>query len=110
DDGAYTGWVMAYSESTLHQTAILNLTPNGSDGSIWMAGNGLAADAQGNIYFLDANGTFETKLDSNGFPAQHDFGNAIIKLSTAGVGLGVADYFEPYNTVSESNTDSDLGS
>jgi hypothetical protein len=110
DDPPYTGWVMGYSESTLQQTAILNLTPNGSDGSVWMAGNGLAADGQGNIYFLDANGTFDTSLDSNGFPTQHDYGNAIIKLSTAGGRLAVADYFEPYNTVSESNTDDDLGS
>lgn len=106
----YTGWVMAYDESTLQQTAILNLTPNGSEGSIWMAGNGLAADSHGNIYFLDANGTFDTSLDSNGFPAQHDFGNAMMKLSTAGGTLAVADYFEMYNTVSESGSDTDLGS
>jgi hypothetical protein len=110
DIGAYTGWVMAYSESTLQQTAILNLTPNGRDGSIWMSGNGLAADAQSNIYFLDANGTLDSSFDSNGFPAQHDYGNAIVKLSTAGSTLAVADYFEPYNTVDESNRDIDLGS
>jgi hypothetical protein len=110
DIGLYTGWVMAYSESTLQQTAILNLTPNGSDGSIWMSGNGLAADAVGNVYFLDANGTLDTSFDSNGFPVRQDYGNAIVKLSTAGGKLAVADYFEPYNTVSESNTDTDLGS
>lgn len=110
DYAPYTGWVMAYSESTLQQTAILNLTPNGSDGSIWMAGNGLAADVQGNIYFLDANGTLDSSFDGNGFPAQHDYGNAIVKLSTAGGTLTVADYFEPYNTVDESNQDIDLGS
>ena len=110
DIGLYTGWVMAYSESTLQQTAILNLTPNGKDGSVWMAGNGLATDANGNIYFLDANGTFDTNLDSNGFPANQDFGNAIIKLSTAGGKLAVADYFEASNTADESATDTDLGS
>jgi hypothetical protein len=108
DIGAYTGWVMAYNESTLQQSAILNLTPNGSDGSIWMSGNGLAADASSNIYFLDANGTFDTSFDSNGFPAQHDYGNAIIKLSTAGGTLAVADYFEPLNP--KKIPDEDLGS
>jgi hypothetical protein len=110
DIGLYTGWVMAYSETTLQQTAILNLTPNGKDGSVWMAGNGLATDANGNIYFLDANGTFDTSFDSNGFPANQDYGNAIIKLSTAGGKLAVADYFEASNTVDESATDTDLGS
>jgi hypothetical protein len=110
DYAPYTGWVMAYSENTLQQTAILNLTPNGSDGSIWMSGNGMAADASGNIYFLDANGTLDSTFDSNGFPAQQDYGNAIVKLSAVGGKLAVADYFEPYNTVAESNADEDLGS
>ncbi len=110
DIGAYTGWVMAYSESTLQQTAILNVTPNGNDGAIWMAGNGLAADANGNIFFLDANGTLDTSFDSNGFPAMGDYGNAIVKLSTAGGKLAVADYFEPNESVYESAHDIDVGS
>ena len=105
----YTGWVMAYSESTLKQTQVLNLTPNGSEGSVWMAGDGLAADANANLYFLDANGTFDTTLDVNGFPTMGDYGNGFIELSTNGV-LSVFDYFEPDNTMSESNADLDLGS
>jgi hypothetical protein len=109
DDGLYTGWVMAYSETTLQQTQLLNLTPNGHAGAIWMGGDGMAADSSGNIYLLDANGTFDTTLDANGFPAQHDFGNAMLKLSTAGT-LAVSDYFETYNTTSESANDVDLGS
>ncbi len=106
----YTGWLMAYSESTLAQTSVLNLTPNGSEGSIWMAGTGLAADTSGNIYFLDANGTFDTTLNANGFPVNNDFGNGFLKVSTTGGSLAVADYFEMDNTVAESNGDEDLGS
>jgi len=74
-----------------------------------MSGDGMAADSSGNLYFLDANGTFDTTLDTNGFPAHNDFGNAMIKLSTSGA-LAVADYFETYNTVTESDADEDLGS
>jgi hypothetical protein len=110
DAPPYTGWLMGYSESTLAQTSILNLTPNGSEGSIWMAGTGLAADANGFIYFLDANGTFETTLNANGFPTKGDFGNGFLKVSTAGGTLAVADYFETDNTVAESAADQDLGS
>jgi hypothetical protein len=106
----YTGWLMGYSETSLAQTSVLNLTPNGSEGSIWMAGAGLAADASGNIYFLDANGTFDATLNASGFPANSDFGNAFMKVSTNGGTLAAADYFEPFNTVSESNGDIDLGS
>lgn len=105
----YTGWVMGFSESTLQQTQVLNLTPNGSQGSIWMSGDGLAADSSGNLYFLDANGTFDTTLNASGFPANANFGNAMIKLATTPK-LAVADYFETYNTVTESDQDKDLGS
>ncbi len=110
DQEPYTGWLMGYSESTLAQTAVLNLTPNGSEGSIWMSGAGLAADSSGNIYFLDANGTFDTLLNASGLPASGDFGNGFLKVSTTGGTLAVADYFEPYNTVTESGNDEDLGS
>ncbi len=110
DSNPYTGWLMGYSESTLKQTAVLNLTPNGSEGSIWMSGAGLAADSSNFIYFLDANGTFDTTLNASGFPASGDFGNAFIKVSTSGGSLAVADYFTMHNTSSESNGDSDLGS
>jgi len=82
DIGLYTGWVMAYSESTLQQTQLLNMTPNGHEGSIWMSGGGMAADSNGFIYVLDANGTFDTTLDINGFPTKGDYGNAMVKLST----------------------------
>jgi hypothetical protein len=118
DEDPYTGWVMAYSESTLQQTSVLNLTPNGpstphfgdGEGSVWMSGAGLAGDTQGNIFFLDANGTFDSTLTANGFPAQGDFGNAFMKVSTTGNVLAAADYFAAYNLQSESDADQDLGS
>jgi hypothetical protein len=75
-----------------------------------MAGDGLSADSSGNIYFLQANGTFDTTLNSQGFPINGDFGNSFMKLSTSGGTLAVADYFAMYNTVQESNADEDLGS
>jgi hypothetical protein len=109
DQGLYTGWVMAYSESSLQQTQVLNVTPNGHEGSIWMSGGGMAADSNGFVYFLDANGTFDTTFDANGFPTKGDYGNAMMKLSTSGK-LGVADYFETFNTNAESAADTDLGS
>jgi hypothetical protein len=109
DADPYTGWIMAYNASTLAQVSILNVTPNGSRGGLWMAGAGPAADALGNVYVLDGNGTFDTALNGSGFPGQGDFGNAFLKISTSG-GLKVADYFATFNTVSQSAADTDLGS
>ncbi|MGA2002855.1 MAG: pyrrolo-quinoline quinone [Terriglobales bacterium] len=110
DDRPYTGWIISYDETTLAQKSVLNVTPNGSEGAIWAAGAGPAADTTGNVYFLDANGVFDTTLNQNGFPINGDYGNAIMKLSTKKGELAVADYFNMYNTVSESDADEDLGS
>src|SRR6185312_4044455 len=93
----YNGWIMAYDESTLAQTAVLQLTPNGSEGAIWDAG-GLAADTAGNLYATVANGTFDTTLDAQGMPGAQDFGNAALRISTAaGSALSISDYFTPSN-------------
>ena len=109
DQTPYNGWIIGYDESTLAQSQVLNVTPNGSEGAIWQAGGGMAADSTGNIYALVANGTFDTTLDATGFPFQGDYGNAFIKLSSASM-LQVTDYFDMDNTVAESNGDVDLGS
>lgn len=106
----YTGWIMGYNPSTLQQTSVLNVTPNGSEGSIWAAGAGMAADNFGNIYFLDANGDFDTNLNASGLPSNGDYGNAFMKLSTSGNQLAVADYFEMFDQASENGNDVDLGS
>jgi len=110
DDRPYTGWIMGYNESTLGQTSVLNVTPNGNEGAIWMAGDGPAADSSGNIYFLDANGDFDATLNGSSFPSDGDYGNAFLKLSTTGGQLAVADYFEMDNEASENGSDTDLGS
>jgi outer membrane protein assembly factor BamB len=111
DTPPYSGWIVGYSESTLAQTAVLNIAADSDDGpSIWMSGGGLAADTAGNIYLLSANGDFETTLNSAGLPQYGDYGNSFLKLSTAAGGLTVADYFTPFNEVAESAADEDLGS
>ncbi|MGA8143244.1 MAG: immunoglobulin domain-containing protein [Candidatus Acidiferrales bacterium] len=110
DDDPYTGWIMGYNQTSLQQVSVINITPNGSRAAIWMAGAGLAADSNGSIYFLAGNGTFDDTLNSSGFPENGDYGNAFIKLSTTGNSLAVADYFNMFNTDSESAGDVDLGS
>ncbi|MEA3124336.1 MAG: hypothetical protein QOD67_1355 [Caballeronia sp.] len=104
----YTGWVIAYSADTLKQTSVLNLTPNGSGGAIWMSGAGMASDGT-SIYLLDANGSFDATVNAAGVQVSGDYGNAFLKLGTT-AGLSVADYFEASNTIQESAADEDLGS
>jgi len=110
DHSPYNGWIIAYSASTLRQTAVLNLTPNGGAGGIWMSDAGPAATSTG-ILFLDGNGTFDTTLDSNGFPDHQDFGNGFLQLELGSTGkLQVEDYYATDTTVQQSDSDIDLGS
>ena len=109
DAQPYTGWVMSYDAGTLAQTNVLNVVPNGGEGGIWMAGAGIASDGSGNLYVLDGNGDFDTTLNGSGFPANGNFGNAFLKISTSN-GLAVADYFEMNNEAQENGSDTDLGS
>ena len=106
----YTGWVIGYNETTLARTSVLNLTPNGNDGAMWNAGSGPAGDAGGYVYVLTGNGTFDTVLDGSGLPMNGDYGNAFVKMWPSNSGLSAVDYFTMSNTVSESNSDTDLGS
>lgn len=105
----YTAWVMSFDANTLAQVSVLNLVPNGSEGGIWMAGTAPAADVSGNIYFMLGNGDFDTTLTPAGFPQNADCGNCFVKLSSAKP-ISLLDYFNPSNTVSESNGDVDFGS
>ncbi|KXV13470.1 pyrrolo-quinoline quinone [Caballeronia megalochromosomata] len=103
----YTGWVMGYDANTLQQASVLNVTPNGQMGSIWMSGAGPASDGAA-IFFLDANGTFDPTQNAQEMPINGNFGNGFLRLGTSP--LSVQDYFQASNTVQESNIDEDLGS
>jgi len=110
DHNPYNGWIIAYDAATLQQTGTLDITPNGEEGAIWQSGAGPATDAEGNIYLLSANGSFDTILNAQGFPSQGDFGNSFLKIAASGGRLSVADYFTPFNVISENSLDMDLGS
>jgi hypothetical protein len=109
DAEPYNGWIVAYDETSLTQTAALNLTPNGTEAAIWDVA-GLVADSSGFLYALMANGTFDTTLNASGLPGQGDYGNSALKFTAGATTLSVTDYFTTDNTVAESNTDTDLGS
>jgi hypothetical protein len=122
DIAPYSGWIIAFDQTTLARTAATNVAPNsgvslsGGNGfnvngpAIWMSGDGPGADAAGNVYFLTGNGRFEPTLDTNGFPNLGDYGNSFVKLTKSGANMPVADYFSMLDTVSLSANDQDLGS
>ena len=74
-----------------------------------MSGSGPAADPEGNIFILDANGTFDTTLDERGHPSHGNYGNSFVKITTTN-DFSVADYFTMLNVDNENEHDTDLGS
>lgn len=103
DQAPFHGWILGYSARTLAQTCAFNTTPDGSEGSIWQASMGLAADGAGNIFAATGNGTFSA--DTGG----RDWGNSILRLRPVGGTLKVMDYFTPYNQAELNEHDTDLG-
>jgi hypothetical protein len=102
DAPPYHGFVMAYSTSTLAQTAVYSDTTVGTLGGIWNAGQSPAVDAAGNLYISTGNGSFGTTPNK-----LVQTGNSFIKLSPS---LQLLDYFTPYNSGTMNAGDMDLGS
>ena len=129
DNGPYHGWLLAYNTSSFALVGVLNSTPNGGLGGFWTGGASPVVDANGYIYIMSGNGSFDgvssngsvTGLDSLGFPVNGDYGMCALKIavdtSTSvgsqgknGWGLRIVDYFAPYNNQNLNDSDTDLGS
>ncbi|HXD01438.1 MAG TPA: pyrrolo-quinoline quinone [Verrucomicrobiae bacterium] len=98
DGGAYHGFLLGYNATNLTQTATFNTTPGGSQGGIWSGGAAPAADANGSIYIMVGNGTFD---------GINNYGESMIKLSGS---LVVQDYATPADWSSLNSGDTDFGS
>ncbi len=96
----YHGWMLAYDASSLALVSVFNVTPNGEEGSFWNAGGGPAADAEGNIYHMSANGDFDGGTN---------FGDSFLRFSAA-PNMALADYFTPFNQAFLDLNDIDVGS
>jgi hypothetical protein len=108
DNGPAHGWVMGYNARTLTQVSKFITTPDGGLGTIWMAGCGPSADAQGNIYFSTGNGNFETNAANHHIG--NNYGDSLLKLSSAHNNLLLTDYFTPGNQNYLNDNDVDFGS
>src|ERR1017187_9271738 len=101
DAPPWQGFIIAFDPETLRQLEpAFCTTPGGEMGGIWQAGNGPAADTQGNLYVMTGNGSFD--------PDGHkQFGSTFLKLSPE---LTPLDWFAPASVKSLNLLDIDLGS
>jgi hypothetical protein len=94
------GWVMAYNATTLQQTGVLCLSPDGFQAGTWMSGRAPAVDAAGNVYYMVGNG------DWNG---TSNFGESILKIGST-TGMPLLDWFTPSSWPILNAGDTDVGS
>ena len=100
DAPPWQGFVIAFDADTLRQIEpVFCTTPGGEMGGIWQAGNGPAADAEGNLYLMTGNGSFD--------PGNNQFGSTFLKLSPS---LAALDWFAPATVGALNLLDIDLGS
>ena len=108
DTDPYHGWVVGFSTATLAVVSIFNATPNQVNGAtyarggIWMSGGAPAVDANGYMYCITGNGTFDANVGGS------NYGDTMLKLNTA-TRLSVADYFTPLDQAALDVGDLDFG-
>jgi hypothetical protein len=105
DRTPYHGWLFAYDARSLLRKGAFVTAPEHGKAGIWMAGAGLAADSNGNIFVATGDGWFDTQA----IPAR-EFGNSILKITLRGNGFALEDYFTPFNQARFARHDGDLGS
>ena len=104
DVDPYHGWLMAYDATNLQQTAIFNVTPDGTEGAIWQGGGGVSADESGYIYVVTANGDFNA--NTGGI----DYSDSVLKNASSIRAIPNPDYFIPFDQATLAEDDLDLGS
>jgi hypothetical protein len=118
DTDPYHGWIFGYDAATLDRRYIFNTTPdidppgqsqpdaNDGEGGIWMSGQGISTDEQGDLYMVIGNGNFNANLAGG-----RNYGNGIIRIRPYPITstLQVQTWFTPYNYVTLNQNDQDLG-
>jgi len=107
DMGPYHGWIIGYDAATLKQEVVFNDSPNGNQAGMWMSGEGISADDEGNLYLSTGNGS----VGANGNPRDTiNRGESFLKLKRNGSTLEIVSWFTPGNYDYLERGDVDLGS
>ena len=106
DAPPWYGWIAGYTYNgaAFTQSSALSVTPNVGQGGIWMSGGAPSADANGHLYVITGNGTFDVTSPTG---PTNDYGDSFLQLSSA---LTVSSWFTPSDQLSDNTNDFDFGS
>ncbi len=96
DRAPYHGFLFSYDAKSMRQTGVLNTSPQGDAASIWQFGQAPAVDAEGNIYLVTGNGSWNGSTD---------FSESFLKLDPH---LKIVDWFTPTDHAHLDSIDADL--
>ena len=95
-------WLLSYDANTLQQLGVFDANPDHGLSSIWQSGQGITADADGNVYVTTSEGKYDANIGGQGYS------NSVLKLSPNP--LTLADFFTPSNIDYLNTHDLDLSS
>lgn len=111
DLGPYHGWLFAYDGTTLAQTAVISLSPNGLGSGIWSSGAGMPIDEDapgGRMFVVTGNGPHTPNVTFP-FSGSTGYGESVVDFSLANGTLTATDDFTAYNYADLNDSDLDLG-
>ncbi len=104
DTHPYHGWLFGFDANTVAMTNVMSLSANGEGNGVWMGGGGLSVDANGNMFMVSGDGTFD------GSSGGSDWGDSFLRLQPFNGSFNILDYFTPSNQASLNIGNNDLGS
>jgi len=115
DNGLWQGWIAGVGEQGGALTTLWTTETDGaSGGGIWGASSGPVVDGSGDLVFATGNGNSPNPGPGLGVPQPNGPNNGladcVVRLSTTGGQLKLADYFCPQNAPTLDTTDLDIGS
>lgn len=111
DIGPWHGWLFAYNATTMQQSAVICLSPNGTGASLWGSGTGFPIDDDatgGRMFIVTGNGTFDANYPP--FTQSSELGESIVQVNLANGGLTPQDAFTSFNAQTLNDHDDDQGS
>lgn len=107
DIAPYWGWQMRYDATTLAQTAVYNVAPNGVAGGIWMSAGAPAVDSAGSLFLTTGNGTFDNTASAlPPVSPQNDLSMSFINFNSTT--LAVQDFYTPSKESMWNGSDLDI--
>ncbi len=103
DTHPYHGWLFGFDANTLAMTNVMSTSANGEGDGVWMGGGGFSVDANGNMFLVSGDGTFDGNVGGSAW------GDSFLRLQPFNGSFNILDSFTPANQAALDSGNNDLG-